>query len=881
MSSLDGKYSPKDIEEKRYETWEKNGYFHAEPKEGQPKYTIVIPPPNVTGVLHIGHVLNNSIQDILVRWKRMQGFNTLWIPGTDHAGIATQNKVERKLAEEGRTREDIGREKFIEEVWDWKKKHGGIITKQLRRLGASLDWDRERFTMDDKLAESVKEIFVKLYNDKMIYQGEYIVNWCPRCGTALSDDEVEHEDLGSFLWEIKYQIKDSDEFLIVATTRPETMLGDTGIAVNPNDERYKHLVGKTAILPLVNREIPIIEDDYVDMEFGTGVVKMTPAHDPNDFEIGLKHDLEFINVLNENGTMNENATKEYEGMDRFEAREKILSDLKDRKLLVGEKKINHAVGHCYRCNTVIEPRVSKQWFVKMKPLAEKAIEVVKNGKVKILPEKWEKVYYNWLDNIRDWCISRQIWWGHRIPAYYCDNCGELTVSKEAPNKCRKCGSDKFTQETDVLDTWFSSWLWPFSTLGWPENTEELKYYYPTDTLVTGADILFFWVARMIMAGLYVMDEIPFENVFLHGIVRDEQGRKMSKSLGNSPDPIEVIDKHGADALRFSMIYNTSQGQDVFYSEKLIEMGSNFANKIWNVSKFVLMNLEGFSPENVNVDDLEFELADNWILSKLNQSIFEVNRNLEKFVLNDAAKEIYDFLWRDFCDWYIEIAKDRLYNPQKTEEKLTAQFVSWYVLEQGLRILHPFMPFITEEIWQSLPGTGETIMLSEYPEANTEMISITVNKKFDFLQRVIRSIRNIRTEMNISLGKKLTAIFKSSDGEEEVILELNKKYLIKLANLDEILISCEIEKPEMASVTVVDNTEIFIPLEGVIDLEEEKEKLKKEILKFEKELDRVTKKLSNEKFLEKAPADIVEKEKNKEKEFIEKLEKLKKSLEEFL
>lgn len=870
------KYIPKEIEGKIYERWEKNGYFHAEADSKKEPYTIVIPPPNVTGVLHMGHVLNNTIQDTLIRWKRMSGYNALWMPGTDHAGIATQNKVERKLADQGLTRDDVGREKFIEEVWKWKEEHGDIITNQLRKLGASLDWERERFTMDEKLVKSVKEIFIKLYKDDLIYQGEYMINWCPRCTTALADDEVEHEDLGSFIWSIKYPVKGSNEFITVATTRPETMLGDTGVAVNPNDERYKHLIGKSLILPIVEREIPIIADNYVDMEFGTGAVKMTPAHDPNDFEIAKRHNLPLINIFTPEGKMNENAGSDYKGIDRFEAREKVLSELNERGYLIDKKPINHAVGHCYRCHSVVEPRISKQWFVRMKPLAEKALEVVRNGDVNLMPKRWEKVYYNWLENIRDWCISRQIWWGHRIPAYYCE-CGETVVADEMPDVCPKCGGKKFRQDDDVLDTWFSSWLWPFSTLGWPEKTAELKYFYPTATLVTGADILFFWVARMVMAGMYTMEQIPFKDVFLHGIVRDELGRKMSKSLGNSPDPLDIIEKYGADALRFSMLYNTAQGQDVFYSEKLIEMGSNFANKIWNVSKFVLMNLKDFDPATVDLNSIELTTVDQWILSRMNETIVEVNSNLDKFFLNDAAKSIYEFLWGDFCDWYVEVAKIRLYSQDDENKRKSAQFVIWTVLEQGLKILHPFMPFITEEIWKKLPGTGETIMLAEFPEFDPEMISITIQNNMEFVQNLIKGVRNIRTEMNIAPGKKLKAILKTVDGQEQVIIEENQEIIMKLAGFEEIFVGCDVEKPELCAAKVVNSTEIYVLLEGLIDVEKEIARLEKEILQVQKDLDFVMAKLNNEKFVAKAPSNVIEEMRSKQKDYSEKFEKLNESL----
>ncbi|MGM0507781.1 MAG: valine--tRNA ligase [Fusobacteriota bacterium] len=878
MENMEKHYSPNDIEDKWYKFWEEKGYFHAEVDKTKPSYSIVIPPPNVTGVLHMGHVLNNSIQDTLIRWKRMQGYNALWMPGTDHAGIATQNKVERKLAKENKTRHDVGREKFLELVWEWKEEHGGKITNQLRKLGASLDWERERFTMDEKLQNSVKEIFVDLYEDDLIYRGEYMVNWCPRCGTALADDEVEHVDLGSFIWSIKYPIKDSDEEIIIATTRPETILGDTAIAVNPEDDRFKHLVGKTAIIPLVNKEIPIIADDYVDMEFGTGALKITPAHDPNDFELGKKHNLEIINIFTDDAKLNKNVDEEYQGLDRFEAREKILADLDKNDFFAGKKALEHPVGHCYRCDTPIEPKISMQWFVSMKGMAEDALKVVRDKEIDIFPKKWEKVYYNWLENIRDWCISRQIWWGHRIPAYYCDECDHIMVSKEKPEKCSKCGSKKVTQETDVLDTWFSSWLWPLSTLGWPEKTEELEYFYPTNTIVTGADILFFWVARMVMAGKYIKDEIPFENIFLHGIVRDKKGRKMSKSLGNSPDPIEVIKEYGADAMRFSMLYNTSKGQDVFYSNKLIEMGRNFANKIWNVSRFALMHLENFKPEEIDVNNLELELQDHWILTKLNLAIKKTNKNLEEFNLDTAAQGIYDFIWGDFCDWYIEISKDRLYNEDEEQKRKTAQFVLWFVLDQGLKLLHPFMPFITEEIWKRLPDSGESIMISDYPETDENMINLEIKAKMEFIQDVISRIRNIRGDMSISLGRKLNIIFKSNDGEEEVLLRENMKTIVNMANLSNVEIDCNAKKPKMSATSVVGETEIYAPLEGVIDIEKEKKRLEKNISDLEKDLKRSTGKLSNENFVSKAPKEVVEKEKSKKKEFEDKIEKLTKNLE---
>ena len=883
MSELNKTYSPKEIEDKWYKTWEEKKYFAAKVEEGKDNYSIVIPPPNVTGILHMGHVLNNSIQDTLIRWKRMSGNNTLWMPGTDHAGIATQNRVERRLAESGLKKEDLGREKFIAETWQWKEEHGGIITNQLRKLGASLDWDRERFTMDEGLSESVKEIFIKLYNDGLIYQGEYMVNWCPRCGTALADDEVEHKDKVGKIWEIKYQIEGTEEFLVVATTRPETMLGDTGVAVNPNDERYKNLVGKNVILPLMNRPIPIVADEYVDMEFGTGVVKMTPAHDPNDFAVAERTGLATINILTPDAKINENGGK-YVGMDRFEARKVILKDLEELDLLVSTKDHNHAVGECYRCETVIEPRVSKQWFVKMKPLAEKALEVVRNGQIEIKPKRWEKVYYNWLDNIRDWCISRQIWWGHRIPAYYGPDNFIFVAKNDEDAKAqafKHYGKEvELRQEEDVLDTWFSSALWPFSTMGWPEKTKELEAFYPTSVIVTGADILFFWIARMVMMGMYEMKEIPFKTVYLHGIVRDEQGRKMSKSLGNSPDPLDLIETYGADAIRFTMLYNTSQGQDVHFSEKLIEMGRNFANKIWNVSRFVLMNLEGFDIKSVNKDELDFQLVDKWIYSRLNETIQTLNNKLESHTLDEGAKAVYEFLRGDFCDWYVEIAKTRLYNSDDVVAKKTAQYVLWNILEQGLKLLHPFMPFLTEEIWQKLGAEGETIMLSEFPKFDQTKVDTVSENAFIYVQELVSAIRNIRAEMNVSPAKAIHLVLKSVDEIELETLEANKGFLCSLAKVEKLEFGKDIVKPEGAGFRVAGKTEVYVPLADLLDVEAEIAKIKPQIEKIKKDLEKVQSKLADERFTSKAPAHILDRERKIEAEYLDKLNKLEENLKAF-
>lgn len=873
-NELSKTYSPTEIEDKWYKIWEEKGYFNAQHNSEKPGYSIAIPPPNVTGILHMGHMLNNAIQDAIIRYKRMSGFETLWIPGMDHAGIATQNKVERMLKEEGTSKEEIGYDEFLRRTWEWKEKHGGLITKQLRKLGVSLDWDRERFTMDEGLSRAVKEVFIKLYNDGLIYRGEYIVNWCPHDKTALADDEVNHIDKKGKIWEIKYRIKDTDDYVIIATTRPETMLGDTGVAVNPNDDRYKHLIGKKVILPLMNREIPVVADEYVDMEFGTGVVKMTPSHDPNDFEVAKRTGLEFINIFTEDAHVNSNGGK-YEGLERFAARKAILADLEAEGLLVGTKEHNHAVGHCYRCDSIIEPRVSTQWFVKMEPLAKRALEVVKNGQIQITPKRWEKVYYNWLENIRDWTISRQIWWGHRIPAYYAED-GTVFVARNM-EEAKAQAKEKFgkevslREETDVLDTWFSSALWPFSTLGWPDKTPDLEKFFPTNALVTGADILFFWVARMVMMSLYINDEIPFSYVYLHGIIRDELGRKMSKSLGNSPDPLDLIAKYGADAIRFSFLYNTSQGQDIHFSEKLLEMGSTFANKVWNASRFVLSNLEDV---NAVIDEKEFKLEDRWILSKLQTASRQINEYMDKYELDSAAKVAYEFFRGNFCDWYVEIAKTRVYG-QEGSDKTVAQYVLKTVLDKGLRMLHPFMPFITEEIWQKLGLDEETIMLSEFPTENKKYVDLAAEKEFDYLKEIVNAIRNIRGEANVSPAKKIEVIFKIvNDGEKE-ILEHNAKILDKLANVEKYEFNTEI--PALVGFKLVETTEIYVPLADLIDKEKEIAKLEKDIQKTQKELDRVLGKLSNEKFLSKAPKEVIDKENGIKEELENKIAKFKESI----
>lgn len=874
MNKLNGSYIPLEVEKNLYKFWEENGYFKANNKDTSPHYSIVLPPPNVTGILHIGHVLNMSIQDSIIRHRRMSGYNTLWLPGTDHAGIATQNKVERMLQDMGTSKEEIGKEAFLEKTWEWKNKYGNIITSQFKKLGASLDWSREKFTMDKEINKAVNEVFVKLYEDDLIYQGEYIVNWCPKDKTALADDEIEHEQKNSNIWYIKYPIKNTDKYLIIATTRPETMLGDTAVAVNPNDERYKDIVGKTIVLPLVGREIPIIEDEYVDVEFGTGAVKMTPAHDPNDFLIGKQHNLEFINILTEDAKINSLVPK-YEGLDRFEARKQIVEDLKALGLLEKIEAHQNAVGKCYRCNSIIEPRVSKQWFVRMKPLAEKALEVVKNGKIKLSPKRMENIYYNWLENIRDWCISRQIWWGHQIPAYY-DKNGKLYVAKTREEAEAKAGTKDLIQDEDVLDTWFSSALWPLTTLGWPNESLDLKTFFPTNALVTGADIIFFWVARMIMMSLYIKKEIPFKYVYFTGIVRDEIGRKMSKSLGNSPDPLDIIENHGADALRFGLLFNVSQGLDIRFNDALIDMGLSFVNKVWNASRFVLGNLEDFDFKT-NIDEKNLKFEDKWIISRINNVANDINENMLKYNLDQSIKSAYEFFKGDFCDWYVEIAKTRVYGSDK-EDKLVAQYMLRYILDNALRLLHPFIPFVTEYIWQKVKIDGLSICISDYPKFDKNKISKKIEKEFSFLQGVVTAIRNIRADSGVSPSKKIEVIYKTKDKNLANILEENLRILDRLANVEEL---SNKEVPSIVGFRVVEEASIYVPLEDFIDKKAEIQKIEKEIQKVKKELERVEGKLNNSQFISKAPEHIIKKENEILDELNSKLSKLELNKEKYL
>jgi valyl-tRNA synthetase len=872
-------YEPQAVEEKWYRYWESGGYFAAAETSDKKPYSIVIPPPNVTGALHMGHALNNTLQDILCRWKRMQGYNVLWMPGTDHAGIATQNVVERQLAAEGKDRHDLGRDAFIERVWKWKGESGGQIIGQLKRLGASCDWERERFTMDEGLSKAVRTVFVKLYEDGLIYRDNRLINWCPRCHTALSDIEVEHEEKKGHLWHIRYPVAgEPGKFVVVATTRPETMLGDTAVAVHPDDERYRGLIGKTVILPLVNREIPVVADEYVDLEFGTGVVKITPAHDFNDFEVGLRHGLDKINIFDESGIIN-SAGRQFEGMDRFEARKRIVAELEEAGLL--EKVADHAmaVGGCYRCKTVVEPYLSLQWYVKVSPLAERAYKAVKEGKTKIVPKQWENTYYEWMENIRDWCISRQIWWGHRIPAWFCDHCGEVTVAMEDPTKCCKCGSDEIRQETDVLDTWFSSALWPFSTMGWPGKTPLLASFYPTSCLVTGFDILFFWVARMMMMGLHFMDEVPFGDVYIHALVRDAQGQKMSKSKGNVIDPLTIIDQYGTDAFRFTLAAFAAQGRDIKLAEERIAGYRNFCNKVWNAARFALMNLNGFDPDAVNYDDLLLSEADKWIIHRLNETARSTSEALAEYRFNEAAMGLYQFTWSEFCDWYLELSKQDLYGNDHGR-KTVVQYVLWSTLEQLLRLLHPFMPFITEEIWQTLPGSKDSpsIMRAPYPEYSEKRSFATAADNMEKVMAVIGGIRNIRGEMEVPPSKEIAVILSCSGDDSMKLMKHNEGAIVSLARVADLAIGIDLEKPEDASIQVAGDVRIFVPLKGLVNVEEEGKRLLKEIAKIEKEIEMFSKKLENPSFVDRAPAEIVAKEREKLVEVTGKREVLVESLE---
>ena len=869
MSELPKTYDPKAVEDKLYSFWNDSGFFHAEVNPKKKPYTIVIPPPNVTGQLHMGHAFDETLQDILIRTKRMQGYEALWMPGTDHAGIATQIKVEENLRkEEGKTRYDLGREEFLKRVWDWKHKFGNRIISQLKKLGSSCDWERERFTMDEGCSKAVREVFVNLYNKGLIYKGHRIINWCPHCATALSDAEVEYETQPGKLWHIRYPLADGSGDLVVATTRPETFMGDTGVAVNPNDERYKHLIGKTCILPIMNREIPIFGDEYVDMEFGTGCVKVTPCHDPNDFEMGQRHNLEQILVFNEDATVNANGGK-YEGMDRYECRKAVVKDLEEGGYLVKIEDHEHNVGTCYRCGTTVEPMTSAQWFVKMAPLAKPAMDVVNEGKTKFVPDRFSKTYLRWMENVHDWCISRQLWWGHRIPAFYCDDCGEMTVSKTDVHTCPKCGGTHIRQEEDVLDTWFSSALWPFSTLGWPDKTKELDYFYPTSTLVTGYDIIFFWVARMIFSGVEHMGETPFKTVYIHGLVRDAQGRKMSKSLGNGIDPLEVIDQYGADALRFTLATGNSPGNDMRFSDERVQASRNFCNKIWNASRFIQMNLTIDKDKAVQLP-ADLALEDKWIVSKFNTLVADVTRNIDQYELGLAASKLNDFIWENFCDWYIEIAKTRLQTGDENVQKVLC-----YVLSGAMQLLHPFMPFITETIWQALPHEGPSVMVSSWPEYDEKLNFSVEEAQMESLMDAVRAIRNRRAEMNVPPSKKAKVLILT---EKKDTFSAGAGFFPKLAYASEIELidAVPADAAKMASV-VTGDAQIYMPMGDLVDFEAERARLGKEKSKVEADIDFVMKKLNNPKFVDKAPEKVVAAEREKADKLREHLAKLEESI----
>jgi valyl-tRNA synthetase len=879
-------YNPFELEEKRYQFWLDNGYFHANANSKKKKYSIVIPPPNATDILHLGHALNNTLQDILIRWKKMCDLETCWLPGTDHAGIATQVVVEKMLVGEGTSRREVGREEFVRRVREYVDLKKSRILSQLQKIGCSCDWDRTRFTLDEGLSNAVKEVFIHLYRKKLIYKGKYIVNWCPRCQTSLSDDEVEYVSLKSKLWYVKYKLKGQDQFLVCATTRPETMLGDTALAVNPKDERYQKYIGKTAILPILDRELIIVADDYVDPAFGTGVVKITPAHDPNDFEIGQRHDLEKINILNQDGTLNENAGK-FKGMDRKEARKAIVAELEKKNLLEKIEAYDLSAGSCYRCGQLIEPYLSEQWFVRMKPLAEPAIEALKSGKLRFHPEHWSKTYLHWMENIRPWCISRQLWWGHRIPVYYCRDCGEEMVGTDKPDRCSKCDSTDVYQEEDVLDTWFSSWLWPFSTFGWPEKTSDLKAFYPTKSLFTASEIIFLWVARMVMAGYEFMNEIPFNDVYIHGTVRDAQGRKMSKSLGNGIDPLEVIAQYGADSLRLSLILSTPEGQDPNIAMNTFELGRNFCNKLWNASRFIMMNLDEGDRETRldRIDkDAPLPLMDRWILSRMSDTVKHANEQLHSFRFNAAAKLLYDFIWHDYCDWYIELVKTRLYGESDEDDRALARNVTGYVLNYILKLLHPYAPFITDEIWHLLHGLDwEAGSISEqrYPEADDKLIDPALEDMMAKLQRVVNAIRNIRAEMNVPPSKRAEVYLRISDTELLQTLEDHQSYLMNLGKVQRLVLGANTPKPPMSASAVIPSAEIYIPLAGLIDIDLEKQRLQKELEKIAQLLEKSKRKLSNQEFVKQAPREIIEREEARKLDYEERAAKINKNLEQLV